>query len=116
MDTLFHLIILTIFQVISNPQYSFSYITLNLYSNAHVMAGIHIIDTEIGYYFNQLSTKQKEIVLSVVKTLAHDETDFWESVEENAKQSIEKGLEQAKRREVLPHAEVTKNIPNWPTT
>lgn len=39
----------------------------------------------------------------------------WEDLDEQVKASILRGLEQAKRGEVIPHAEVVKMFPKWLT-
>ena len=72
------------------------------------MGAAKVLDKEINHYLMQLNTHQKEVVLSVVKTFAHEENEWWDTVEESAKESIERGLKQAKEGNVIPHDEVMK--------
>ena len=41
------------------------------------MGAVKPLDKEITYYLGQLSVKQKEVVLSVVKTFAGEEETLW---------------------------------------
>ena len=36
------------------------------------------LDKQINYYLAHLSTEQKKVVLSVVKTIAHEEEPLWD--------------------------------------
>ena len=43
------------------------------------MGAVKPLDKEITHYLGQLSIKQKEVVLSVVKTFAGEEDALWDS-------------------------------------
>jgi predicted transcriptional regulator len=77
------------------------------------MSAVKLLDKEINHYLESLNTHQKEVVLSVVKTFAQEETEWWDAVEESAKESIERGLKQAERGDVIPHEEVMKKYKKW---
>ncbi len=72
------------------------------------MGAAKAMDKEMGQYWEHLNAHQKEVVLSVVKTFAHEENEWWDTVENAAKDSIERGLKQAKSGDVIPHEEVMK--------
>ncbi|HVU56931.1 MAG TPA: hypothetical protein VHD83_17840 [Puia sp.] len=71
------------------------------------------LDKEINQYLEHLNVQQKKVVLSVVKTFAQEESDWWEGVEEAAKESIERGLKDAEEGRVTPHKEVMKKYKKW---
>ena len=77
------------------------------------MGAAKVLDKEINNYLEHLNTHQKEVVLSVVKTFAQEENDWWENVEESAKESIERGLKQMKEGKTIPHDEVMKKYKKW---
>ena len=72
------------------------------------MDAAKVLNKEINHYLAHLNIHQKQVVLSVVKTFAQEENDWWDNVEESAKESIERGLQQAKEGKVIPHEEVMK--------
>jgi predicted transcriptional regulator len=71
------------------------------------------LDKEINQYLEHLNVQQKKVVLSVVKTFAQEESDWWDGVEEAAKESIERGLKDAEAGRVTPHKEVMKKYKKW---
>jgi predicted transcriptional regulator len=77
------------------------------------MGAAKVLDEEISHYVGQLNTHQKEVVLSVVMTFANEENDWWEHVEDSAKESIERGLKQAKEGDLIPHGDVMKKYRKW---
>ena len=42
------------------------------------MGVVKSLDKEINHYLDRLNTQQKKVVLSVVKTFAHEEEDWWD--------------------------------------
>jgi len=72
-----------------------------------------VLNKEINHYLAHLNTHQKEVVLSVVKTFAQEENDWWDHIEDSAKESIEKGLQQAKEGKVIAHEDVMKKYKKW---
>ncbi len=77
------------------------------------MGTAKVLNKEINHYLDHLNTHQKEVVLSVVKTFAQEENEWWDNMEESAKESIERGLQQAKEGKVIPHEEVMKKYKKW---
>jgi predicted transcriptional regulator len=77
------------------------------------MSAAKVLDEEINHYLEHLNTHQKEVVLSVIKTFAREENDWWNTVEEAAGESIKRGLKQAKEGKVIPHHEVMKKYEKW---
>lgn len=77
------------------------------------MSAATLLDKEINEYLGHLNVQQKKVILSVVKTFAQDESDWWDGVEESAKSSIERGLKQADQGKVTPHKEVMKKYKKW---
>jgi hypothetical protein len=71
------------------------------------------LDKQINNYLGHLNTHQKEVVLSVVKTFAGEEDDWWEGVELAAGESIKRGLKQEKEGYVTPNAEAMKKYEKW---
>lgn len=81
--------------------------------NTSYMGAAKALDKEIDLYWGKLNTHQKEVVLNVVKTLAHDENDWWEQVENDASGAIKRGLKQAKEGDVISHEEAMKKHKKW---
>ena len=77
------------------------------------MGAAKVLDIEINHYLEHLNNHQKEVVLSVVKTFANEEDEWWDSVEDAAQQSIKRGLKQAKEGNVIPHAAIMKKYQKW---
>ena len=77
------------------------------------MGAAKVLDKEINHYLGHLNTHQKEVVLSVIKTFASEEDEWWDIVEGSAKASIERGLKQADEGNVTPHGEVMKKYEKW---
>jgi predicted transcriptional regulator len=77
------------------------------------MGAAKAIDKEINQYLSHLNSNQKEVVLNVVKTFAREEDDWWEEVEESAKESIARGIKDEKEGRVKPHSEVMKKYSQW---
>lgn len=77
------------------------------------MIAAKTIDKEITRYLEHLNPMQKEAVLKVIKTFAHEEDDWWEASEVQAEASISVGLKQAKEGAVVPHNDVMKKYKKW---
>lgn len=77
------------------------------------MSATRAIDKEINNYLEHLNTQQKRIVLTLVKTIAKEEDNWWEDVELAAQDSINRGLRQAKSGEVQDHESVMKKYKKW---
>jgi len=72
------------------------------------MAAIKLIEQEINHYLPQLNAKQKQAVLSVVKTFAAEQKDWWDEIGEAQKMAIDKSLAEMKAGKLTPHDEVMK--------
>ena len=77
------------------------------------MGAAKAIDKEINNYLGHLNNHQKEVVLNVVKTLANEEDEWWDKVEDAATTSIKKGLKEAKEGKTAPHESVMKKYAGW---
>jgi hypothetical protein len=62
----------------STASYKFQLLKLNLFKINKYMAAVKPLDKEITHYLGQLSIRQKEVVLSVVKTFAGEEEFLWD--------------------------------------
>jgi hypothetical protein len=59
----------------------------------------------------KIMTSEDEMLLEEVKQLLGlAEGDFWNDLPESTKQSIQRGLEQSKRGETIPHEKVMTDI------
>lgn len=56
------------------------------------MNEIDILDQEINHYLPHLSAKQKKVVLSIVKTFAADQQDWWDKTGGEQQKIIDKSL------------------------
>lgn len=77
------------------------------------MGAVKSIDKEINGYLEHLNTHQKEVVLSVVKTFAGEEDDWWENVENAAHDSIQRGLAEEKEGKTTANDDVMKKYAQW---
>lgn len=61
-----------------------------------------------------LSTiEDSSIIEKIMKLRDQESIDWWNSISENEKQSIEKGLEDAKAGKLNPHADARKLYEKW---
>ena len=68
--------------------------------------------------FNRVSQTEDLEILEAIKVMLANhqgEDDFWESLPEYQKQSIDKGLQQAGNGETISHEEVLKKYEKWLT-
>ncbi len=77
------------------------------------MGAAKVLVKEINHYLEQLNNHQKKVVLSVVKTFAHEENDWWDRMEDAAQESIQRGLNQLKEGKGIPHEEVMRKYEKW---
>jgi len=52
----------------------------------------NIMDSEINQYLVHLNHHQKEVILKLVKTFANEGNEWWNLMEESAKEAIERSL------------------------
>ena len=60
------------------------------------MGAVKLIDQEIAQYLPHLSARQKQAVLSVVKTFAAEQQDWWDEISEEQQRSIDESLTEMK--------------------
>ncbi|MBL7698924.1 MAG: hypothetical protein JNK79_12225 [Chitinophagaceae bacterium] len=77
------------------------------------MGAPKIIDQQITSYLPQLSDKQKNIVLGVVRKFADDEQDWWNKLSPNRQAAIDEAIGQIKAGKGLSHASVMKKYQKW---
>jgi predicted transcriptional regulator len=78
-----------------------------------VMTAAKKIDQEITSYLSHLNVQQKQAVLSVVKTFAAEQQDWWDEISEEQQQAIDKSLAEMKEGKLTPHNEVMKKYKKW---
>lgn len=79
----------------------------------YVMGVAKPIEQEITQYLPHLNVKQKQAVLSVVKTFAAEQQDWWDEISEEQQQAINKSLAEMKAGKLTPHDEVMKKYKKW---
>lgn len=73
------------------------------------------IVTEITDYLHQLNSEQQKAVLTVVKTFASEQQDWWNEISEEQQQAIDKALLEIKTGQTTPHDVVMKKYRKWTT-
>ena len=71
------------------------------------------IEKEIAKYVHQLSPGQKETVLSVVKTFAAEQKDWWDELNEAQLNAIKIAEQELNAGKGIPHKEVMKKLGKW---
>ena len=71
------------------------------------------IDQEINKYLSQLNTKQKKTVLTVVKTFAEEQNDWWNEISFEQQQAIDIALAEMHDGKLTPHDTVMKKYKKW---
>ncbi len=74
------------------------------------MSAIKSLDTEIVDYLPKLNIKQKKTILSVVKTFAAEQEDWWDEISEEQQNAIDKSLAQMNTQKLTPNATVFKKF------
>lgn len=77
------------------------------------MGAIKLIDQEINQYLPHLSAKQKQVVLSVVKTFAAEQKDWWDEISEEQQHAIDQSLAEMKAGKMTSNDEVMKKYKKW---
>jgi predicted transcriptional regulator len=77
------------------------------------MSSATTLDKEIAQYLIHLNLKQKKTVLTVVKTFAEEQNDWWDEISQEQQQAIDKALAEIKTGKLTPHAEVMKDYKKW---
>lgn len=71
------------------------------------------IEKEIIGYLPRLSTKEKKAVLTVVKTFAENESDLWDEMPDEIKESVKAGWNESEKGLGTPHEMVMKKYKKW---
>jgi predicted transcriptional regulator len=77
------------------------------------MGAVKPIDQEITQYLLHLNVRQKQAVLSVVKTFAAEQQDWWDEISREQQQAIDKSLAEMKAGKLMSHDEVMKKFKKW---
>ena len=77
------------------------------------MNTVKSIDLEIVQYLPHLNAKQKKTVLTVVKTFAEEQEDWWDEISAEQQGAIDKALEEMKAGKLIPHHEAMKPYSKW---
>ncbi len=77
------------------------------------MRAAKIIDREIVQYLPRLNDQQKQAVLGVVKTFAAEQQDWWDELNNEQQEAIDKSLAEMKAGKLTPQAEVLKKYKKW---
>ena len=78
-----------------------------------VMSAAKPLVKEINEYLEHLNVQQQKAVLSVVKTFATEQKDWWDEISEEQQQAIDKSLAEMKAGKLTPHDEVMKKYKKW---
>jgi predicted transcriptional regulator len=60
-----------------------------------------------------LSTLEDEVVIDKIADLRSNQKDWWDTISDDEKASIEKGLEDADSGKLTPHSEARKLYAKW---
>ncbi|MBX2925415.1 MAG: hypothetical protein KF746_24675 [Chitinophagaceae bacterium] len=71
------------------------------------------VDLEIAQYLSHLNAKQKKTVLTVVKTFAEEQKDWWDEISTEQQEAIDRALDEVKAGKLTPHDEVMKTYAKW---
>lgn len=77
------------------------------------METAELLDEEISRYLPCLIMKQKEAVLTVIKTFADQQHDWWDEIGDEQKQAIDRSLEEMNDGKLTLHSEVMKKYEKW---
>lgn len=68
---------------------------------------------EINQYLTRLNTEQQKAVLTVVKTFAATQEDWWDEMNIEQQQAIDNALAEMKSGKLVPHDEVMIKYSQW---
>lgn len=71
------------------------------------------IDREINQYLPRLSDQQKEAVLGVVKTFAAERQDWWDDINKEQQDAIDKSLVEMKAGKLVSQEDALKKYKKW---
>jgi hypothetical protein len=82
-------------------------------SKSKFMRAARIIDQEIAQYLPRLNDQQKEAVLSVVKTFATEQKDWWDEISKEQQAAIDQSLVEMKAGKLTHQDDVLKKYKKW---
>lgn len=68
---------------------------------------------EINQYLTRLNTEQQKAVLTVAKTFAAAQEDWWDEINTEQQQAIDNALSEMKAGKLIPHEEVMAKYSQW---
>ncbi|MEO6732394.1 MAG: hypothetical protein ABIN01_14345 [Ferruginibacter sp.] len=71
------------------------------------------LDKEIAQYLAYLNERQKKTVLTVVKTFAEEQNDWWDEMGHEQQHEIDKAITEMKEGKLTPHESVMKTYKKW---
>jgi predicted transcriptional regulator len=77
------------------------------------MNAANSVDEEINQYLPHLNAKQKQAVLTVVKTFVEEQADWWDEMGPEQQALIDQALTEMRNGDVTPHEEVMQNYSQW---
>jgi hypothetical protein len=77
------------------------------------MRAVGIIDKEIAQYLPRLNDQQKQAVLSVVKTFAAEQQDWWNGIGKEQQEAIDQSLAEMKAGKMTHQDEALKKYRKW---
>ena len=77
------------------------------------METIRVLDEEIIQHLPQLNERQKKAVLTVVKTFAVEQKDWWDEISDEQKAAIDRSLVEMNEGKLTPHDDVMVKYQKW---
>ena len=74
-------------------------------------AELNELRKEVKEYIDHADERVVKMVFAMLE--ADVDADWWNSMPDDVKASVERGLEQSARGEVIPHDDVKKKYPQW---
>lgn len=71
------------------------------------------IDQEINKYLSLLNARQKKTVLTVVKTFAEEQDDWWDEISQEQQQAIDIAIAEMRDGKLTPNDMVMKKFKKW---
>ncbi|MBN9386287.1 MAG: hypothetical protein J0H74_36345 [Chitinophagaceae bacterium] len=68
---------------------------------------------EFTEILDRLNAHQQKVLLSVAKTFAQKDSDWWDEISQEQQQAIDRSLEEMKAGKLTPHDEVMKKYKKW---
>jgi TRAP-type C4-dicarboxylate transport system substrate-binding protein len=77
------------------------------------MSIVKSADEDISHYWELLNPLQKKTVLTVVKTFAKDQKDWWDELTESQQKAVDESIAEMKAGKLTSHADVMKKYKKW---